>query len=538
MCFTLLNSTVSAAVLNYIYYNGNSNTSGNAPSRVLFYGPQWVDGETGVWAQVSGPGTLAKTGYTFTGWNTNAAGTGTAYSVNQWVKVPSHQELRHIIIDFYVTVYDDLNLYAQWAPTPYTVTFNAHNSTTNVDVVGSIESPVSKPSDPSKTGYTFDDWYTGVNGTGSAVTFPYTPTAATTLHANWTLNTYTVTFDSHNGTSTIGVSGSIESPVSKPSDPSKTGYTFDDWYTGANGTGSAVTFPFVPTEAITLHANWTINQYTMTFNVAGGSAVAPITQNYLTQIAKPSDPTRTHYTFAGWYDSNNNPIVFPYTITNDITVVAKWNINSYTIMFDSAGGTNVTPIKQNYNTLVTKPSDPTNYGYTFSGWYTNAYGIGTPVSFPFTLTGNATLYARWTAGQYTLSFNTDGGSSVASVSGNYAYFISSIEAPTKAGYQFDGWYTGTDGTGNKVSFPYQIAGNATIYAKWKKVAATSDVSVPAVSSAPATPSITSTPPSASVPQMGAQGTTSFAITGIALFILLVSGLAVMTPFKMRKKESK
>ncbi len=119
----------------------------------------------------------------------------------------------------------------------------------------------------------------------------------------------------------------------------------------------------VPAENITITAQWKINQYTITFDTAGGSEVAPITQDYNTQITAPANPTREGYTFMGW--DKEIPQTMP---AENITITAQWKINQYTITFDTAGGSEVAPITQDYNTQITAPANPTREGYAFNGW--------------------------------------------------------------------------------------------------------------------------------------------------------------------------
>ena len=119
----------------------------------------------------------------------------------------------------------------------------------------------------------------------------------------------------------------------------------------------------VPAENITITAQWKINQYTITFDTAGGSEVAPITQDYNTQITAPANPTREGYTFVGW--DKEIPQTMP---AENITITAQWKINQYTITFDTAGGSEIAPITQDYGTAITAPVNPTREGYAFNGW--------------------------------------------------------------------------------------------------------------------------------------------------------------------------
>ncbi len=122
--------------------------------------------------------------------------------------------------------------------------------------------------------------------------------------------------------------------------------------------------------------------YTLTFDTNGGSAIAPITQDYGTAITAPADPTKTGYTFAGWTPAI--PTTMP---AENMTIKAKWTVNQYTLTFDTNGGSTIAPITQDYGTAITAPADPTKTGYTFAGW--------TPV-IPTTMPAeNLTVTAQW-----------------------------------------------------------------------------------------------------------------------------------------------
>ena len=127
---------------------------------------------------------------------------------------------------------------------------------------------------------------------------------------------------------------------------------------------------------------WNTNKYTITFDTNGGSEIAPITQDYGTQIAAPANPTRKGYTFKGW--DKEIPETMP---AENITVKAQWEINQYTITFDTNGGSEIAPITQDYGTKITVPDNPTRKGYTFKGWDKEI-----PETMP---AENITITARW-----------------------------------------------------------------------------------------------------------------------------------------------
>ncbi len=150
--------------------------------------------------------------------------------------------------------------------------------------------------------------------------------------------------------------------ATRPDAPAATpGYTFGGW-NKADGTAWDYASDKV-TDNITLYAKWAANTYTITFDTAGGSEIAPITQDYGTVITAPKAPTREGYTFIGW--DKEIPTTMP---AENMTVTAQWEINQYTITFDTAGGSEIAPITQDYGTAITAPADPTRKGYTFKGW--------------------------------------------------------------------------------------------------------------------------------------------------------------------------
>ncbi|MBS5675482.1 MAG: InlB B-repeat-containing protein [Clostridium sp.] len=169
--------------------------------------------------------------------------------------------------------------------------------------------------------------------------------------------------------------------ATRPDAPAATpGYTFGGW-NKADGTAWDYASDKV-TDNITLYAKWAANTYTITFDTAGGSEIAPITQDYGTVITAPEAPTREGYTFIGW--DKEIPTTMP---AENMTVTAQWEINRYTITFDTAGGSEIAPITQDYGTAITAPEAPTREGYTFMGWDREI-----PTTMP---AENITLKARW-----------------------------------------------------------------------------------------------------------------------------------------------
>ena len=229
------------------------------------------------------------------------------------------------------------------------------------------------PDTPATTpGCTFGGW-NKVDGTA----WNYASDKVTdniTLYAKWTANTYTITFDTAGGSEIAPITQDYGTSIAAPADPTREGYTFIGWDREIPTT--------MPAENMTVTAQWEINRYTTTFDAAGGSEIAPITQDYGTAIVSPADPTREGYTFIGW--DREIPETMP---AGNMTVTAQWEINRYTITFDAAGGSEIAPITQDYGTAIVSPADPTREGYTFIGW-----DMEIPTTMP---AENMTLKARW-----------------------------------------------------------------------------------------------------------------------------------------------
>ena len=237
----------------------------------------------------------------------------------------------------------------------------------------------------------------------------------------------------------------------------------------------------VPVTLIWVGGSWQIKTqgrvlvtevYTVTFDSYGGTPVPPAQEvEYGLTATKPADPTLKGYTFAFWYlgedEQNATAYDFNTPVTENITLTAKWNINKYTVTFDSYGGTPVPPAQEvEYGLTATKPADPTLKGYTFAFWYlgedeqnATAYDFDTPV------TENITLTAKWNINKYTVAFNTDGGTPVPPAQ-EVEYGLTATEpaAPEKTGYTFDGWYLGDE----KYDFSAAVEQNITLTAKWQK----------------------------------------------------------------------
>ena len=336
---------------------------------------------------------------------------------------------------------DVTELTVQWTAPTYAVTLNTNGGTINNGNVTEYTYGVGAtlPTDVTRTGYTFKGWYYNENLTGSPVTaIGDTETGNKEYWAKWEINQYTVTVKPENGKADITITQDYGTPITAPADPTREGYTFKGWDKEIPKT--------MPAENMTVKAQWEINQYTISFDTNGGSEIAPITQDYGTKITAPADPTRKGYTFKGW--DKEIPKTMP---AENMTVKAQWEINRYTITFDTAGGSEIAPITQDYGTNITAPANPTRKGYTFKGWDKEI-----PETMP---AENITVKAQWEINQYTIAFDTNGGSEIAPITQDYGTEITAPDNPTREGYTFIGWDRDIP-----VTMP---AENITLKARWK-----------------------------------------------------------------------
>ena len=283
--------------------------------------------------------TLTREGYTFKGWDKEIPETMPA---------------------------DNITVKAQWEINQYTITFDTNGGSEIAPITQDYGTKITAPDNPTRKGYTFKGWDKEIPET--------MPAENITVKAQWEINQYTIAFDTNGGSEIAPITQDYGTKITAPDNPTRKGYTFKGWDKEIPET--------MPAENITVKAQWKINQYTIAFDTNGGSDIAPITQDYGTEITAPDNPTRKGYTFKGW--DKEIPETMP---AENITVKAQWEINQYTIAFDTNGGSEIAPITQDYGTEITAPDNPTRKGYTFKGWDKEI-----PETMP---AENITITARW-----------------------------------------------------------------------------------------------------------------------------------------------
>mgnify|MGYP004655928671 FL=1 len=283
-------------------------------------------------------------------------------------------------------------------------------------------------------------------------------------------NKLEATFDPGNGesnsTQTIDRGKKFTEPTSTPE---KKGYTFIGWYNGDEKFDFDADTTNAP-NVLNLVAKWDINKYTVKFVSEYGSFEdQTIEHGKLIKTDKLTPPIVEGFTFDGWYttdDIHSTKFDFTQPITGDTKVYAKWTANDYEVSFITEHGD--APASQNvkYNNPATDPGKLREDGYTFDGWYAdNKYT--TEFDFTKPIKSNTTVYAKWTANDYEVSFITEHGDAPTSQNVTYNGTATDPGELTAEGYTFIGWYT-DDTYATEFDFTTPITGNTKVYAKWEK----------------------------------------------------------------------
>lgn len=243
-----------------------------------------------------------------------------------------------------------------------------------------------------REGFTFKGWFLDINCSGERLTFPYRSSKDITLYAKWEALPKVVTFESNGGNSLLPISGTVSvEPV-----PTKGSDIFLGWYTTSDFQGSRVVFPYTPVVDTILYAKWeSVKTYTVTFRTYGGIAVAPMVTNY---IENEPVTTLANDVFLGWYlnsDYSGERVNFPLTVTENMTLHAKWQNSDvpeeFEVTFETNGGVAVPSYTG--EVLEIAPTT-TKENANFVGWYLDAECTRI-ARFPLTILDDMTLYAKW-----------------------------------------------------------------------------------------------------------------------------------------------
>ncbi len=425
----------------------------------------------------------AEYSYTFAGWFTAASG-GTQISTT-------------------TTVTKDVTYYAHWTATKrsYTATFNGNGGSTPSpsSITKKYNTALGTLPTCTRTGYTFLGWYTASSG-GTKISTTTVVTKDITYYAQWSINSYTLTFNPNGGTVTStsknleynSVYGTLPTPT-RASDAQYT-YTFAGWYTAATGGTQVTAATKMAAKDTTVYAHWASHtrSYTVSYQTTYGTlnrtsqSVAYNSKGSCT-LTMPDNTAEFTYTFVGWYTAANGggtkvgseltletPAIKG-TVTYYTYVIRS--TKSYTHTFNANGGGTVSPatITKAYNTALGTLPTVSRTGYTFVGWFdTSAVSGGTQATTTTKVTGTKTWYARWSINSYTFTFDKNGGNTPSSttITKEYNTAVGTLPTCTRNAdntytYTFAGWFnTSSSSGGTQLTTSTKVTSNKTWYARW------------------------------------------------------------------------
>ena len=397
-----------------------------------------------------GSGCTSKTGLIGQSWGTLCTPTKKGYDFIEW-----RAKNTNTVVTKDTKVSGNLTVVAQWKPSIYTLTYNCPDGSTCPKKTAEFNSTWGTLCTPTRTGYTFAGWYDGTN----SVTATTQVNGPRTVSCKWKVNSYTLKYNDNGGT------GCSNNPIKRDHGqewgtlctPKRTGYKFTGW-TGLKSKTA------VQNENLT--ASWTAETYKLTYNCKFGNCTYK-NGLYNNTWGTLCTPTRTGYTFKSWSDSAGT-VTASTKVTGNRTVTCNWKAKTYTLTYNNAGGSGCSSKTGTYDQPWGTLCTPSKSCYKFTGWYDNSARITENTK----VTGNRTAQANWSVVKYTLTYDSNGGSSCTAKTANCGSTWGTLCTPTRTGYKFNGWYSGS----THITSSSKVSGNIKVKAAWtsntKKVTVT------------------------------------------------------------------
>ncbi|SCW52517.1 prepilin-type N-terminal cleavage/methylation domain-containing protein/Listeria/Bacterioides repeat-containing protein [Ruminococcaceae bacterium YRB3002] len=347
----------------------------------------------------------------------------------------------------------------------FTVSFETYGGTEIApQIVVSGEKAVRPADDPTRTGHTFDGWFAD-DQFSEEFDFDAVIDGNKTVYAKWIAEQFEVSFVTGTGASTVDPQTvDYGTTATEPSKPTRTDYTFMGWYTDELYT-SAYDFATPVTGDLTLYARWIENPI-VSFNSMGGSEVQSISVEYNTPVEKPGDPTRSEYTFMGWFTEytceDSSKYDFSTPVTQSIELFAGWK-KTPIVTFDYGFDSIVIRVPVPYGTKAEEP-EVVRPGYSLDGWF---FPDGSAYDFDEIVTEDIMIHAEWSVSQtFEITFETNGGTPIDTLTVLSGKTLNDYDVETtREGYIFSGWYV-DPALSNQFSMDTEIRRDFTLYAKW------------------------------------------------------------------------
>ena len=396
--------------------------------------------------------TTTKTGYSFASWN----------------------------YDFTVPVTENKIVVASWTANTYKITYNTNGGDIANKTADVVYDSAFTLENPTRRGYDFDGWYYGETPVTNGV---WNYDADITLDARWNATEYSLSYNLNGGvlSGNNPLKYTVESDNITLVNPIKEGYTFAGW------TGTDLTTPTL-TVVITSNsignreytANWTLDGYSITYNLNGGVNSEKNPSEYAVTSANIylENATRRGYAFEGWYTNADCTAESKITTitsgsTGDVVLYAKWSLVNYNIKYNLDGGEvdGTNPDSYTIESADITLVNPTKRGYRFVGWTgTDITNIVSSVTIRNNSIGDRTYTAVWEIVDYSIKYNLNGGTNSEANPEKYnvASATITLENPTKLGYVFGGWYTSNDFNEDErvKTVPNGSVDDIELFAKW------------------------------------------------------------------------
>ncbi len=367
-----------------------------------------------------------------------------------------------------------VDLVAQWTPITYNITFNGNTSDSGSvnSIVANFDEPINLPQHNfTKLGHSFIGWNTQEDGSGTSYNdlesisnLQNTSGSSITLHAQWNINQYTLEFNTFTGSAITSLTADFGNSI-QITPPSLTEYLFEGWYLEEtfNTLFDHVTMPALEHSPTTLYAKWSEVPYYITYhNLFDGTNDEnnPIQFTFSSSNLTLHSASRVGFTFINWFDNSDLTGTAVSVISSgssqNLNLYAKWQINAYTLSFDSNGGSAVSDLTANYQSSIELPN-PSRLGFRFDGWTEN----DTSVNFTTMPLGNRTLTATWTPLIYTLTLVNSMTNEQTTITTNFGLPIQ-LPQINQPGYTFGGWLENN----RPVRFTTMPSGNRTLVASF------------------------------------------------------------------------
>ena len=383
------------------------------------------------------------------------------------------------IVDFPYTVTEDITFVAQYTPINYTITYhlnNGENAEGNPESYD-IETADITLANATRAGYTFKGWFEEATFSTQVTIIAHGSYGEITLYAKWEIITYTITYNLNGGDNSNDnpASYNIEDEDITLQPATRTGYTFEGWFTEAE---FETEIEIIETDSVTnysLYAKWSIITYTITYELNGGDNSNDNPESYDIETADITlaNATRTGYTFEGWFEEatfSTQVTIIAHGSYGEITLYAKWESITYTITYNLNGGDNSNDNPANYDIededITLKPA--TRTGYPFEGWFEEETFSTQVTIIAHGSHGEITLYAKWETIEYSITYHLNDGNN--SVDNPKSYDIETatitLQPATRENYIFMGWFSDEEFKTQVTEIEIGSYGDKDLYAKW------------------------------------------------------------------------